>query len=169
MSISILFIIMVVLLIYNMADGYKKGMVRQFISFVSLAILCVILALIANGLKNYINGKILNVLLAVILLCVIGIVRHILGVVFFSAKVVSKLPMIHSLDKIMGIAFGILETILILWTIYTFTMMMDLGVVGTMIKSSVSGNPILEWCYRHNYLAFWVENLTSGIVLKYKF
>lgn len=169
MSISILFIIMAVLLIYNVVDGYKKGMVRQFISFVSMIILCVILALIANGLKSYINGKILNVLLVVILLCVLGIVRHVLGVVFFSAKVVSKLPVIHGLDKIMGIAFGILQTILILWTIYTFAMMMDLGMVGSMIKSSVAGNPILEWCYRHNYLAYWVENFTSGIVLKYKF
>lgn len=169
MSISILFVVMVVLLIYNVADGYKKGMVRQFISFVSLVILCIILALIANGLKSYTNGKILNVLLVIILLCVLGIVRHILGVVFFSAKVVSKLPVIHGLDKIMGIAFGILETILILWTIYTFAMMMDLGTIGSIIKSSVAGNPILEWCYRHNYLAYWVENLTSEIALKYKF
>jgi len=169
MSISILFIIMAVLLLYNIVDGYKKGMVHQFISFVSLIILCVILALIANGLESYINGKFLNVLLVIILLCVLGIVRHILGVVFFSAKAVSKLPVIHGLDKIMGIVFGILQTVLILWTIYTFAMMMDLGVVGSMIKSSVVGNPILEWCYKHNYLAYWIENITSGIALKYKF
>lgn len=169
MSISILFIIMAVLLIYNVVDGYKKGMVRQFISFVSMIILCVIVALIANGLKSYISGKFLNVLLVVFLLCALGIVRHVLGVIFFSAKVVSKLPVIHGLDKILGIAFGILETVVILWTIYTFTMMMDLGAIGSMIKSAVAGNPILEWCYRHNYLAYWVENLTSEMALKYKF
>lgn len=169
MNISILFIVMAILLVYNIVDGYRKGMVRQFISFVSLVILCVILALIANGLNSYINGRILNVLLVVILLCVLGIAKHVLGVVFFSAKAVSKLPVIHGLDKIMGVAFGILETIAILWTIYTFTMMMDLGAIGSMIKSSVAGNPILEWCYRHNYLAYWIENLTSEIALKYKF
>jgi hypothetical protein len=161
MSINILLIAAAILLIYNVADGYKKGMVRQFISLVSLVVLCVLLALAINGMKSYLSGKIVNVIIVVVLLCLLGIVRHILGVVFFSAKVISKLPIIHGADKILGIAFGVLETVLMLWTLYTFVMMLDMGVVGSMIKNMTSGNQILEWFYRNNYLAFWIEKLTE--------
>ncbi|MCD7835801.1 MAG: CvpA family protein [Lachnospiraceae bacterium] len=161
MNINIFFVIMVFVLIFNIAGGYKKGMVRQLISFVSMIILCVIAALAADGMKSYVSGEILNVFVIALLLCALGIVRHLLGVVFFSARMVSGLPIIHGLDKIMGIAFGILETVLILWTIYIFTMIMDLGAMDSMFKASVSGNQVLEWLYRHNYLAYLIENIIS--------
>jgi uncharacterized membrane protein required for colicin V production len=161
MSINILLIAAAILLIYNVADGYKKGMVRQFISLVSLIVLCMVLALAVNGMKSYLSGKIVNVVIVAVLLCLLGMARHILGLIFFSAKVISKLPIIHGVDKILGIAFGAMETVLILWTLYTFVMMLDMGVVGSMIKDMSAQNKILEWCYRNNYLAFWIEKLTE--------
>jgi uncharacterized membrane protein required for colicin V production len=158
MSINILLIVIVILLFYNVAEGYKKGMVRQFISLVSLIVLCVILALAANGISSYKSGKFVNVAVIIILLCILGIARHILGVVFFSAKVISKLPVIHGVDKLMGIVFGIIETVLILWTLYGIVMILDMGVIGSLVKEWAAGNEILEWFYRHNYLVYWLES-----------
>lgn len=160
---NLLFIIVLILLIYNVVDGYKKGMVRQFISLVSLIVLCIVVALIGNGLQSYFEGNIVNVVIMVLLLCLVGIAHHLLGIVFFSAKMISKLPVVHWLDKLLGIAFGILETVLILWTIYTFTMMMDLGMIGQQILEYTAGNEILTWFYQHNYLAHWVEHFVSEL------
>jgi uncharacterized membrane protein required for colicin V production len=152
---------MAILLIYNVTDGYKKGMVRKLISLVSMIVLCVVLGLTVNGISSYENGKFVNVAIVIVVLCILGIVRHLLGVVFFSAKIISKLPVIHSIDKLMGIIFGMLETVMILWTLYTVVIMLDVGVIGSLIKGWTTENEILTWMYRNNYLAYWINNFVS--------
>lgn len=162
-SINILLIVFAVVLVYSSVEGYKKGMVKAVISFVSLIITCIVVALIGNALKSYYDGEIFNVVVMVLLLCVVGIVRHLLGVIFFSAKVISKLPIVSWLNKLLGIVFGILETVFILWTIYTFVMMLDMGVVGQLLLDYTGESQILSWLYQHNYLAHWVEQLGAQI------
>lgn len=156
---NILLLIFAVLLFCNIVNGYKKGMVKEIISFVSLIVLCIVVALIGNGLKSYFDGEIVSVIIMVLLLCILGIVHHLLGVVFFSAKLIAKLPIVHSLDKILGIVFGVLETILIVWTIYTFVMLFNLGMLGEQIVEYTRSSELLTWFYEHNYLADWVQQL----------
>lgn len=161
MSINILLIIAVAAAVVKMVDGYKKGMVKEIISLVSMAILCAVVALLASGISSYHDGKMFHVMIAVVLLALLGIVHHLLGVVFFSAKLVSKLPVVHFVNKLLGIVFGFLEVVLVLWTIYTLAMMMDLGAIGQIILSYTEESSILAWFYRHNYLAYGVEQLLS--------
>lgn len=160
---NILLIIMAVLLIWKIRDGYKRGMVKEIISFVSLIILCIVLALLANGVSSYFDKKYINVALVIILLIIIAIVHHLLSILFFSAKLVVKLPIVSWVDKLLGVIAGILETILILWTLYTFVMLMDLGVIGNQIVSYTKESSILLWFYENNYLAYLLETLNSKI------
>ena len=139
-NINIMLIIAVIAAVCKMVDGYKKGMVKEIISLVSMVVLCLVAALIANGVHSYFDGNFFNVVVAVVLLAVLGIVHHFV-------------------DKIAGIAFGVVEVILILWTIYAFIMMMDIGAIGQAILSYTEDNPILLWIYQHNYLARWIEQL----------
>ena len=106
LNINIMLIIVVIAVVCKMVDGYKKGMVKEIISLVSMVILCLVAALIANGVHSYFDGKFFNVVIAVVVLTVLGIVHHLLSLLFFSAKLVAKLPVIHFVDKILGIAFG---------------------------------------------------------------
>lgn len=133
MNLNIMSIIVLVIMLFSMIDGYKKGMVKEIISFISLIVTCVVVVLLGNAFHSYFDGEFINVVIMVLLLCLIGIVRHLLEIVFFSAKAISKLPIVHWVDKLLGIVVGILETVLILWTIYTFIMFMDLGIIGQMI------------------------------------
>ena len=157
MNINIVLIIMVIVLAAAVADGYKKGMVKAVISLVSLIITCVVVALLGYGIKSYFDGSIFNVIAMVLLLCLVGIVRHLLNVVFFSAKVISKLPVVSFGDKLLGIVFGVLETAVIIWTVYILIMMLDIGVVGQLILDSTQDSRILTWMYEHNYLAYFLE------------
>lgn len=160
-NVNVLLICLIALAIINVCSGYKRGFVKSTISLVSLVILCVVAALLANGIGSYHDGNYFHVALVVILLSVLGLVHHLLSAVFFSAKLVTKLPVVHSVDKLLGIVFGILETVLILWTVYTFVMMMDLGVIGKLILSWTGENSFLTWLYAHNYLAYGIERLLS--------
>ena len=160
-GINLLLVAVIILAVVTVTLGYKRGMVKAMVSLISLVVLCVVGALLANGVSSYNSGRFFHVALVVILLGAIGFAHHMLSIVFFSAKLVTKLPVISSVDKLLGIVFGILETVLILWTMYTFVMMMDLGVIEQLILSWTGENGFLTWMYQHNYLAHVLDLFLS--------
>ena len=159
MNINILLIVLIIAAVAKAVDGYKKGMVKEIVSLVSMAILCAVIALLAGGISSYHDGKIFHVVVTVLLLGVLGVVHHLLSLVFFSAKLLSKLPVVSFVNKFLGIVFGVVEVVLILWTVYTFVMMMNLGAIGQMILSYTQESEFLAFLYRHNYLAYGIERL----------
>lgn len=163
MNINLLLIIMAVVLLCMVADGYKKGMVKSLISLISLLITCVVLFLVGNALSSYFDGRFFNLILTLLLLAAIGLVHHLLNAVFFSAKMISKLPVVHSLDKLLGVVVGILETVLIVWTIYAFNIFRDLGTLGQVIVDYTRDSKILTCLYEKNYLAYLIEQLGQKI------
>lgn len=159
---NIVLIVVAVAALYKLVDGYKKGIVKEIISLVSMIVLCLVAGLVAYGAKNYMAGKGVGVVIAVFLLCLIGIAHHLLGVVFFSAKAIARLPVIHVVDKLLGAVFGVFEVVLLLWTIYTFIMMGNLGnmgVVAGIITEYTRESRLLTWIYRHNLIAVGIEQI----------
>lgn len=161
MNLNFLLIIVVILAVYKVVDGYKKGMVKEIVSLVSMAVLCAVAALIAGGISSYNSGRIFNVIVAAILLLLVLIAHQLLKVVFFSAKLVSKLPVVHFVNKLLGMVFGVFEVVLLLWTVYTLIMMMELGAIEQIIVSYTQESKMLVWIYEHNYLAYLIELLLS--------
>ncbi len=160
---NILSIIVLIVLILKMIEGYKQGMVKEIISFVSLLVLCVVVALISCGLQSYMEKEFLGVVIAVLLLGLLGIAHHLLGLVFFSAKLISKLPIIHWADKLLGIVAGALETLVILWTVFIFAMNASLGMLGQQVLMYTQESEILSWLYRYNLLAKLLEHISGNI------
>ena len=158
---NILVIILLVLLFCNVVNGYNRGMVKSVISFVSLIILCIFVSLVGSVLQSYTQGKYLSLILAVLLLGVLGILHHLLGVVVLPAKLVSKLPVIHSGDKLLGIVFGALETVVITWVLFLINYYFNLGEIGIKITECTESNAVLTWLYEQNYL-FYLTELLCG-------
>ena len=162
---NILLLAVIVVTILKIMDGYKKGMVKEIISFVSLVVMCVVVLLLGSGLHSYMEKEILGVVIAVLLFVILGIAHHALKLVFFSAKLISKLPIVHSADKILGMLVGALEVVLILWTIYTFIMYFEMGMIGNLMIEYSRDSKILTWLYEHNMLAGVVEKAISNITM----
>lgn len=158
-NINFLLIAVIILAVYKVADGYKKGMVKEIISLVSMAVLCAVAALIAGGVSSYNSGKIFNVIVAAVLLLLVVTTHQLLKVVFFSAKLLSKLPVVHFVNKLLGVVFGVFEVVLLLWTVYTLVMMMDLGAIEQIIVSYTNESDLLVWIYKYNYLAYLIDIL----------
>lgn len=157
MNINILLIIAILYAAFKVVDGYKKGIVKEIISLVSLVVLCAVVTLLANGISNYQKGNFFNVIVVFILLAILGIVHHLLGVIFFSAKIISKLPVLHFVNKLLGAVFGVMEVVLILWTVYTLIMMFDMGTIEQIILSFTEESEVLSWLYQHNWLAYGIQ------------
>lgn len=157
MEINLLLIVVAFIAVMKMIDGYKKGLVKEAISLVSLIVLCIFLCLVAGAISNYNEGNILHVVVAVIMLAVLGLVHHVLRVIFFPAKIVSKLPVVSFANKLSGIVFGLAEVVLFLWVIYVLIMFLDLGAIEQVILSYAQESKVLSWFYQHNYLAYFME------------
>lgn len=160
---NLMVLIVLFLLVFKIADGYKKGMVKEIISFVSLVVMCVVVVLISAGLHSYMEHQIIGVIIAVLLLAVLGIAHHLLGVVFLASKMIVKLPIISWVDKMLGMVVGALEVILLLWTLYTFTLHFGLGMIGQMIVEYTNQSKLLTIVYEYNMLAPIVESVLAQL------
>lgn len=158
-DLNILLIVAGIVLLINVAAGYKKGLVKSVISLVSLIFTCIVAIILGNVFYSYNDGEMFNVILLILLLCVIGVVRHLLGLLFFSAKVISSLPIVSWVNKLLGMAFGVLETLLLLWTVYKFNTVLNLGEIGRIIIENTEQSNILTWVEQHNYLAYLIEQI----------
>ena len=160
---SVFLIVMVAVLFCCVVNGYHRGMVKSVISFISLIFLSIFAILLGSGLVGYMKGNYLKMAVVAFLLCVVGIVHHIFGVVILPAKLVSKLPVIKSGDKLLGIVVGVLESVLILWTVYAFLMQFEIGGLGTTILNGTAQNPVLTWLYENNYLVKAMQTFGTKI------
>ena len=156
---NLMLIVAAVCVLVKIVDGYKKGMVKEIISLVTLIIMGIMVVLISKGLHSYMEKEIVGVVIAVILLALLGVVHHLLGVVFFSAKMITKLPVVHWANKVLGAVFGALEVILILQIIYVFIMYFGLGMIGQQILEYTRESAALTKVYQFNIVARLVEKL----------
>ena len=160
---NIKLILAVICVLFKIADGYKKGMVKEVVSLVTLIIMGIMIVLISKGLHSYMEKEVVGVIIAVVLMALLGVVHHLLNVVFFSAKMISKLPVIHWVNKVFGAVFGVLEVILVLQIVYVFIMYFGLGMIGQQILEYTRESVVLTKIYQYNVVAKLVENLMSQL------
>ena len=158
-----LLIIAAVILVWRIAEGIHRGMVKEIISFVSLVVLCLMVGLLGTALSRYFEKDIISVVVAILLLLILCIAHRLLSLVLFSAKLISKLPVIHSCDKLLGAFMGVLETVLLLWTVYTLIRTFGMGMAGQQILEYAAQNPVLSFLYKYNYLQLLVDMLASKL------
>lgn len=160
-------VIVLVVLAIKMADGYRKGMVKEIIASVTLLILCIVVTLIAAGLYSYMQKEVVGIVITIVLLLLVSIAHHFLKPLFFSAKLITKLPIIHAGDKFLGMLFGAVEVLIMLWTVYAFARYFELGTVGEWILTYTNQSKILTGLSNFNLLEPIVSNVIAVFENKY--
>lgn len=160
---NFLLIIVGFILIWRIVEGYNRGMVKEIISFLSLIVASVLVVLIGIALSSYLDKQIARMVVAVILFLIICIVHRIVSFIFFSLKIITRLPVISFANRILGVLIGVLETVVIVWVMYALLMTFDLGVLGEQIMFYVRESKALSTLYRYNYLAKWIGNLNEQV------
>ena len=102
-------IIITLIFIWRAAAGFRKGMVQEIISLIAMAVagFCVILILGAVG--SYLNREIGKSVEMAVVLFVVCLVYRLIQVLFTSLELISRLPVIKWLDKLLGIVVGLAE------------------------------------------------------------
>ncbi len=158
-----LLLIAAIVLIWRIAEGLHRGMVKEIISFVSLVVLCLTVALIGTALSKYFEKDIISMIVAIVLLLILCIVHRLLSIVFFSAKLISKLPVVKTVDKLLGAVIGVLETIVLLWTLFSLIITFGMGMLGQQVLQYVVDSKILSVVFNYNYLQVLVDLIAQKL------
>lgn len=152
MSINILWIIVVVSMLMGAITGFKRGLIESVMRLLTSLLGIVVLVVLAKGVGNFLQGSYVNVLMALILLVILNVFHKIGKLILDSCKLVSKLPVVHSLDKIAGIVIGLAEVVVFIWVVFIFVGVMNpLGIQNWMIEQ-VNGSTLLTILYKTNGL-----------------
>lgn len=106
-------VVIVFIFIWRVAAGFRKGMVQEIISLIAMAVAGVCVILILGAIGSYLDQEIGKTVQAVLVLFAVCLVYRLVHVLFTSLELVSKLPIIKGLDKLLGAVIGCAEAVLI--------------------------------------------------------
>ena len=130
---------------FNNAAGYVKLGASDFGSYV----------------VNYIANLILNILAFLVTLLVSWIIiRLLLG----ALSVFTSLPVIGGLDRLLGLAAGIVQGVLIMWVLFLILSLAATTPVGKMLMDEINRTPVLGLLYNTNLLMNSAAEAVKGIL-----
>lgn len=126
----------------NNAQVYKQMAVENFEDYVT----------------GYVTGVVINAMsfsLTFILLIVI------LWVISIALDIISKLPLLHQINKTAGLLAGLVHGLVIIWLLFIFLTVFSSSSLGQKAMTMISENDFLSLIYNYNYLMKFVLNATK--------
>ena len=116
-----MFIFAVCVLIGAAIRGFRKGFVKELESLLSLVSALVVLRAGVSVFAGWRQRDIPDVLLWIAVILVLGFLYRIFHMLFGALHLVSKLPVLHMSDKILGAVIGLAEGIVLVYALSYIT------------------------------------------------
>ena len=110
--------------------------------------------------STYITRMIVNCISFWLTFILIGLVSCI---VYLVMAVVVKLPIISGINKFGGLIFGLLQSLVIVWSVFMLAMLFDNTEIGIMIVNQIEESKLLTFVNKHNIFVIIVENIVRMI------
>ena len=151
MNLNVTLLAVVILMVWMMIRGFKKGMAKELSGLVALFAAFVVLALGIMLVASFSEGEMTNTLYSVILLVVFGLAYGIVKFILRSAKAVSSLPIIHFVDSVLGIGVGFCKAVLFIWIFFMLCAGNYLGTISSRVQQDIAENTFLILLYEFNF------------------
>ena len=102
-----------------------------------------------DAVSGYLADQVLGALAFLIMLILISVLVQ--GIAF-SLGLAAKLPVLHGLNKLAGLVFGLAEGVLLVWIFFFAVTAFAATDWGGRLLSMISESGILSWLYRENLL-----------------
>ena len=110
---------------------------------------------------SYFATIIMNVLAYVVTMLVVWIIiRAIIG----ALGIFSSLPIIRSVDRIGGLALGLIEGVLLIWILFLVLSLFSATPLGTQLMNEIYANPFLQILYNTNIFMNFAAGVVKGIL-----
>lgn len=161
---NMLLIALAVIMIWRIAAGMKKGIVREAISFVNVLFVVLIVGLVSMITNAYHESNYIAIAVMLGIIVALSIVYSIIKIVVFPAKVLTKLPVLSNMDKLCGFIMGVAETLLVYWGLCYAMMYIEFGTLNEQILIMIGESKILTTLYQYNLLGVLLETIKGKIV-----
>ena len=102
-------VLIAVIFIWRIAAGFRRGMVQEIVSLIAMAVAGVCVVLIVGAVGSYLEKEISKTLVMVAVLFIVCAVYRMVHVLFTSLELISRLPIIKGVDKLLGAVVGAAE------------------------------------------------------------
>lgn len=102
-------VLIAVIFIWRIAAGFRRGMVQEIISLIAMAVAGVCVVLIIGAVGSYLEKEISKTITMVAVLFIVCAVYRLVHVLFTSLELISRLPVIKGVDKLLGAVTGAAE------------------------------------------------------------
>ena len=160
---NIPFIIVLIVFVIFLVRALKNGFVKELCEFVSAIIASIAILLLAFAIHGVFDKDKIQFVVAVVLIVLLGIIYKLLSLFFTSLKLVSKIPVVKVLDKILGVVMAVLEIVVLLWAVYCLIIIVNGGALGRWIIDCVKVNPVMRFVYEYNYMYQIVASISSKL------
>ena len=157
------FLIACVFFLLFLIRAVKRGFAEEFCAFVSAVIASIAILLLAFAIKEVFDKDTIQLVVAILLILLLAILYKLLSLALTSIKLISKMPVIKVLDKLLGIVVAVGEIVVILWAVYCVIMIVGGGTFGKWVMRCVENNPVMKFVYEYNYLYGRVERWGAKI------
>lgn len=102
-------VVIAVIFIWRIAAGFRRGMVQEIVSLIAMAVAGVCVVLIIGAIGSYLEKEISKTIEIIVVLFIVCAVYRLVNVLFTSLELISRLPVIKGLDKLLGAVTGAVE------------------------------------------------------------
>ena len=116
---KLIFVIIILLLfIWRIREGYLNGMMEEIVTILSGAIALVSVGLVFFAITSYREKAISVLVLCVIGLIVLGVVFKLCSLIFRPILALSKVSVIGMFNRVMGAVLGAVEAVVLSYLFY---------------------------------------------------
>lgn len=159
---NILLIILALIMIWRIVAGAKRGMVKELFGFINLIFVSVVLTLAFMTFQSYKAGELVKLVPMILAIVVLSIVYALIKLIFSPAKLVAKLPLVKSVDKVLGILIGAIEVVVAYWVLCCILKYTNIVPLEAFVSPYINGNAVLANLCQNNLL----DNLLQLMVNK---
>ena len=123
-------VLIAVIFIWRIAAGFRRGMVQEIVSLIAMAVAGVCVVLIVGAVGRYLEKEISKTLVMVAVLFIVCAVYRMVHVLFTSLELISRLPIIKGVDKLLGAVVGAAEAGVIVGVLVYFLKNWGLSVLA---------------------------------------
>ncbi|MBP3460664.1 MAG: CvpA family protein [Lachnospiraceae bacterium] len=164
---NLLLILSCIIIIILSVYGHKAGFVKMLVPIVSGLFALFFIFLLKDWLfaflfrwtifqGEHILARVVVILL-IYLLCVFGF-KWVIGVL----KLLTKLPVVHGLNKLFGLLLGLIEGFLLVWLLLYIIQIKEGSLFGVDFRTMIMGSPFLGFLSDHNLIAHLMNTLFGG-------
>lgn len=161
MQINIVLVIVALLLLGGAIKGFQNGMIKELSTLIGLIGALAVGAAAVAAFRNYQLKNTMNVLIAVICLFIVLLAFKIIDFIMASLKMLSRIPLLHGVDKLLGIAAGIAEAVVIVWIAFLLITAFDIAGIRSVVLECIRENEFLSLLFYNNYIARGIAELND--------